>query len=311
VAREHRIEIVHEVSNRPLLMRKTAAVGRLAGAAAAHTICGIPRGWLAGYRAVRRGVHGLDLAIASSETVARELRSAGFPNHKLEVVPLAVRSADFAPSPALRKRASALRRSAGIPRHAPVALFLGPLEERKGPHVFLDAASMAADAAPRAFFVVATSPAYAPRRDERRIRKALGRAGQRLGERLVVVEGIHDVPALATLARVVALPQIGDEAATTPPVTALEAMAAGKPVVMSGTAAADEFISDGRTGALVEPGRPGPLAERLADFLTSPKRAKTVGEAAAEAVREHDLERVTTTVEDLFERVCNERVRGK
>jgi glycosyltransferase involved in cell wall biosynthesis len=74
------------------------------------------------------------------------------------------------------------------------------------------------------------------------------------------------------------------------PLTVLEALAAGLPVIASATGGVPELVEDGGTGLLVPPGDAGALREALADVTAgtrlgdarAPVRVKTTGEGADE-----------------------------
>jgi len=66
----------------------------------------------------------------------------------------------------------------------------------------------------------------------------------------------------------------------------LEAMAHGKPVVGPNSGAPTEFIHDGEHGLLVDPVNPAQLAQALIELLAHPERARQMGEAAREWVRQ-------------------------
>jgi phosphatidylinositol alpha-1,6-mannosyltransferase len=66
----------------------------------------------------------------------------------------------------------------------------------------------------------------------------------------------------------------------------LEAMRAGKPCVAAAGTAAAEIIVDGVTGFLVDPEKPGDLADVLARLLGEAKLAGTLGEAGRDRWRE-------------------------
>jgi glycosyltransferase involved in cell wall biosynthesis len=70
------------------------------------------------------------------------------------------------------------------------------------------------------------------------------------------------------------------------PVAALEAMAAGLPVVASAVGGIPELIEDGRTGWLVPPQDPEALAGRLRQLLRDPEAQEVMGIAAHARVRE-------------------------
>jgi glycosyltransferase involved in cell wall biosynthesis len=70
-------------------------------------------------------------------------------------------------------------------------------------------------------------------------------------------------------------------------VAALEAMAAGKPVVASGVGGLAELIEDGITGLLAPPRDAQALSEAIARLLQDAGLARALGQRAAAHVREH------------------------
>ncbi len=72
----------------------------------------------------------------------------------------------------------------------------------------------------------------------------------------------------------------------------LEAMAHGKPVIGPRVGAPAEFIRSGEHGLLVDPDKPGEIAQALIELLEDPVRARRMGEAGKEWVgREFTFER--------------------
>ena len=68
------------------------------------------------------------------------------------------------------------------------------------------------------------------------------------------------------------------------PVTVLEAMATGLPVVASRVGGLPELIDHGVTGTLLEPGNPDALSAILAAYVEDPERARREGARARERV---------------------------
>lgn len=65
---------------------------------------------------------------------------------------------------------------------------------------------------------------------------------------------------------------------------ALEAMACGRPVVITGNPGLEEYIADGETGLLVPPGDDAALRDAIASVLVDPDGGAAMGRAARSAV---------------------------
>lgn len=107
----------------------------------------------------------------------------------------------------------------------------------------------------------------------------------------------EDVPALLAAADAFALPSRSEAF----PNGAIEAMAAGLPVVASAVGGLVDLIDDGRTGLLVPPGDPESLAQALATLIDSPARAAAIGRAAREDVhRQYSFDRMIAAFTHLY-----------
>lgn len=72
--------------------------------------------------------------------------------------------------------------------------------------------------------------------------------------------------------------------------TALEAMSMGRPVVLSATPGASDYVQDGTTGRLVLPGDPQAMADAVVELLMDRELLAGMGAAAAAHVREFHTE---------------------
>ena len=85
------------------------------------------------------------------------------------------------------------------------------------------------------------------------------------------------------------------------PMSILEAMAAGKPIVATGVGSIPEVIIDGVNGVLVEPGDYEQLAASCLQLLNNPQQAEKLGSSARERLRElHDFSHSLSLYEKLF-----------
>jgi glycosyltransferase involved in cell wall biosynthesis len=88
------------------------------------------------------------------------------------------------------------------------------------------------------------------------------------------------------------------------PLSILEAMASGRPVVATSVGGIPECVVDGVTGRLVVPGKPEPLAAAIVDLLRNPTLRDAFGEAGRQRVTERFSTRSQVDrIEQIFSRM--------
>jgi glycosyltransferase involved in cell wall biosynthesis len=118
----------------------------------------------------------------------------------------------------------------------------------------------------------------------------------------------RDLPAVLAAADCFALMAAGSDESCR---AALEAMAAGRPVVARRVGALPETVVHGETGLLVDDERPERVAAALAAILGDPRRARAMGLAGRRrAESEFGPERTVATVERVCRALVEER-RGR
>lgn len=106
-----------------------------------------------------------------------------------------------------------------------------------------------------------------------------------------------DVPTLLREADLFVLPSLSEAF----PNSALEAMAAGLPVIAGAVGGLLDLIEDGRTGLLVPPESAGALASAIRQVITDPARAARLGERArAHVAGRYSFERMVASFEELY-----------
>ncbi len=223
----------------------------------------------------------VDRVIAISGAVRREVLRLGIPGDRVVLIPSGVEIDRFAP---LRERnasdRAAARSSLGIPADGrPVAGTAASLHRRKGADVLLRAAARLAGEGTACHLVIAGE---GPERDA--LHALAGELGL-LGEGPVRV---HLAGQVRPPERVLAALDVFVLASRKEGlgVAALEAMAAGLPVVASRVGGLAESVVDGETGLLVPPEDAGALATALGGLLRDPALRARLGAAGARRVAE-------------------------
>jgi glycosyltransferase involved in cell wall biosynthesis len=210
----------------------------------------------------------------------------GFPAEKVRVIPNGVDVDRFCP----RGRDMMLAAQLGIPPAAPVAAILAALRPEKDHEMFLQvAAKLRERSADAHFLVIGDGP----------LRSRL----EQLTRELSLTDCVHflgtrsDVPALLSLATVVLLTSRNEAN----PVSILEALACGRPVVATRVGSVPEMVLDGRVGYLVEPQDVAGMAERVGELFADPAKAEIFGATGRQHVVAHgSLERMVWGYEQLL-----------
>jgi len=209
-----------------------------------------------------------------------------------------INAARFSPTAERSRGAAALRQMLGIPAEAPVVGFVGRLTRDKGIPELVEAYQLLRERLPEVRLLVVGryeegDPVPEP------VRRAIASDPH-----------IHDVgyandPAIHYhVMDVFALPTYREGF----PTVALEAAAAGKPVVSTCATGAVDAVVDGVTGLLVPIGDAVALAEALARVLEDRALAARLGAAARERVeRDFRRERVWSDMEALYREVLEEK----
>ncbi len=118
-----------------------------------------------------------------------------------------------------------------------------------------------------------------------------------LADRVQLLGPVSDVAALHRRARCFVLPSRTEGM----PLTVIEAMASGLPVVATRVGGTPEVVEEGVTGILVPPGNAPELAAALRRMAADPERSRTMGLAGAQRARERfDARVMVRAYEQLY-----------
>lgn len=184
----------------------------------------------------------------------------------------------------------------------PVILFVGRLERRKAPDVLIRAVAEISTDIPD-LHVVFVGPAA-----QNRVGRAYADHLRSLVEQLPVrctftgKQTREDLRAWYRQARVAVIPSHFDNF----PMAGLEALAAGRPLVVTSRVGLAETLEGSGAGAIVPPQDPRQMARALHTYLSDPGSAGRAGQKSAELVRrEFEPKRIAAQREQVFRRAIS------
>jgi glycosyltransferase involved in cell wall biosynthesis len=193
----------------------------------------------------------------------------GFPADRVVVIPNGVDTADYAP----RRDDGAVRRELGVDVDAPVVGIVAALRPEKNHELFLELARRVLRQLPNAKFLIVGDGLCRGELEHRAAEMGLTASVLFLGSR-------NDVPRLLAAMDVFTLTSHNEAN----PISILEAMSVGRPVVATDVGSIHEAVSEGKTGHLVPAGDSVQLTERVMYLLADDQRRLTMGAAARQAV---------------------------
>ena len=221
--------------------------------------------------------------IAVSSAVAEHARRLGRGDRPMTVIPNGVDTAVFHPSPEPRPLGKTV-------------LFVGRLVSNKGPQTLVEAAPEVLKRHQDARFLFL---------GEGPLHKALRRRTRSLGidQNVAFLGTRSDVAEIMRGAALLARPSTLEGM----PLTVLEGMASGLPVVATPVGGTPELVSDGVNGRLVPPGDSNALASRIIELLDDPHLAAEMGRHGRQrAAAGYTWERVIARTEAVYAQVTGQ-----
>lgn len=222
------------------------------------------------------------------------VRSERFPRAKVRVIPNGVDTDRFIPAP----HSGAVREELGLPPTTPLVGILAALRPEKNHFRFLASAQRVRAASPETRFLVIGDGPERPAIERRAAELGLLSSDPKRSA-LRMLGSRDDVPALLAALNVLML--TSDNEAN--PVSILEAMSCGVPVVATDVGSVGESVINGETGFLVSLDEETLLAERTLSLLDEPLHAAAIGAAARRRVVERSSLHVMV---DGYERLVAE-----
>jgi glycosyltransferase involved in cell wall biosynthesis len=261
------------------------------------------RRWLLSKKTARRNLARVDRIIAASRNIETSLVEAGIDASRIRRIPPAIDTASFSPEIS----GTEWRKKLEAPEDARIVFYLGNLTPVKGLDIAIEALrEVAAQATkrrrktPGLYFVYVLQGNH-PRFDRRgeEFKKALASIP------LAGVRALGPVPHIERLMAAADLfiaPLRSTNGLADLPVSIMEGMALGKPIITTPVGGVPEIVTDGETGLFVPPDSAAALAEKMQELLDSPELAAWLGANAREfALSTFGLEHVAQQTLEVYE----------
>lgn len=244
-------------------------------------------------------IHNVD-EVACASRFVRDVVKGKFKYTKREisVLPYGVDLETF--KPIARTDVAALRRKLGLPSDKSLILTVQRLHERKGVHIYLQAAEQVLKKNPNAFFVVVGDGPERARLESLacslNIADHVLFTGRQKDELLPAYYQVCDLFAFHTFHEGFGI-------------VLLEAMASGLPILTTRAGGTVDIVEPGKHGSIVEPNNPGELAKSILEFLDDPTTGYRVAQGNRQwAEREYSWNIHADRYEALYQKVLNPSV---
>ena len=230
-----------------------------------------------------------DIAIAVSKSTAEfVIRARQVPASKVKVVYLGAPVEEFG-RPRSGEEIAAARAELGLRPDEFVAGTITRLHDSKGNSYLVDAAARVVAVRPGVRFVLVGEGPLRPELEAQAAR--LG-----LGERFVFAGFQRDAARTLSTFDLAVFPSLWEGT----PLTAFEALAAGKPIVATDADGLIDILADGRDAVIVPKANADALADKIVSLVDRPEERARLGAAARESGRGYDIGAFVRKMERLY-----------
>lgn len=242
----------------------------------------------------------LDVIISLSNNIKESLKNTGIPNGKIKVVPPCIDLSLFN----IGVSGEQVKKVLKINEH-PTLLFLGNASKTKGLEVLVDALKVVVDIFPNTKLLLGLDTSiekYIPENLNRRLKIEHKIQSSGLKDNVIQLGIIKNMPQVMAACDIFVSPFISTDGPADYPLSILEAMAVGKPVVASKVGGIPEIVKQGENGILVEPNDVNLLSEAIVSLLEDEQKVEMMGKKGYNLIRNNfSIEKIVEKMEKIYE----------
>ena len=229
--------------------------------------------------------------IVATKNVQRSLIMAGVPHYKIEMVPPGIDTSIYNPSIS----GDGVRKYFGIDSDQPLLLYVGSLTKKKGNHVLIEVLRVLVKQLPDIKILMALNMPISNYEKEDtsklcsietfKIKEKIKSYG--LDTNILPIGIVKNMPQIMAASDLFITPFLNTDGIVDYPISLLEAMAVGKPVIATRVGGIPEIVKHKENGLLVEPNNVDELVAAILYMLNNKEEAKDMGKEGAKIISEN------------------------
>ena len=296
-------DIIHGHSGHPMPALITGIEGKILGIPSVHTLYHTVGGSRSYYpyqfflsKPISKFYLSLpDRIITLSKRNEKSLKNMGIKGEKIKTIPPAIDLTYFNTSISGEEVKKQFNPDSNI------LLYVGDLAKSRGPHVLIEALNKVKNQFPNTKLLFAVNmPLKRYKIEKLEIKEKMN--SYDLNDAVIPLGIVNNMPEVMAASDIFIAPYTDIEGIADYPVSILEAMAVGKPVIASEVGGIPEIIVHQKNGLLVKPNNPVELANAIIYMLNNKEEARRMGSEGVKSISEKfRLEIVVDELEKLYE----------
>jgi glycosyltransferase involved in cell wall biosynthesis len=238
--------------------------------------------------------------ITVSENIKNILKRKGISDQKIVCIPPAIDPEKFKPD----IPQSQMRDKFGLEKDVIIVLYVGSWSRYKGVDIVIEGVKNLFNKFPELRLLLCWGSVTDDSSGRIRIIEKIRRLG--LSSKVIELGMLPNVAEIMAASDIVVVPYLTTYGIADRPMTIVEAMACGKPVIATGVGGVREVVQNGVTGLIVNPGIPSEIENALYILIEDKDYAKQIGQRAAKYVLQtHDVNILAPKLEEVYQEVLS------
>lgn len=182
-----------------------------------------------------------------------------------------------------------------IPNGSKIVLFVGYLSKRKGVDILVDAVKIISDKISNIYFILVGDVSNTSRDFVADTKKRI--KDLQIDDKIIFAGFRNDIPAMMKICDVFILPSRNEAC----PISLIEAMASGKPIISTNVGCVNDLLDNGKAGIIISSESPYELSNAILDLINNKEKCIELSNYAAR--RAEDLFSIKKFIQSIEETI--------